>query len=101
MRSVRYLIVCILLVAASTALSAEFKEGVKIECGGKAIEVEIGHLVPCVVDWNEDGKKDLIVGQFIGGNVRLYLNEGSDESPLFKTWQNLAAGGKDISLPAG
>jgi hypothetical protein len=77
------------------------KEGVKIECGGKPIDVEIGHLVPCVVDWNNDGKKDLIVGQFQKGLIRLYLNQGADDAPVFKDFSYLQAGGAQISLPAG
>lgn len=83
------------------AASAEFQPGVKLEADGKAIDVEIGHLVPCAMDWNGDGKRDLIVGQFSKGKIRLYLNHGTDDSPVFKEYSFLHAGGKEISLPAG
>ena len=56
---------------------------------------------PAVVDWNGDGKKDLIVGQFVGGKVRVYLNQGTDAQPAFKDFAYLQAGGKEISLPCG
>ena len=79
----------------------ELLEGQLIQSEGKAINIEVGHLVPCVVDWNHDGKKDLLVGQFMGGKIRLYLNQGSDEEPLFNGFEFLKAGGKEISLPAG
>jgi hypothetical protein len=79
----------------------ELLEGVKVESEGKPISIEIGHLVPCVADWDGDGKKDLIVGQFSGGKVRLYLNKGSDEAPEFKGFEYMTAGGKEISLPSG
>jgi hypothetical protein len=37
---------------------------------------------PCVVDWNADGKKDLVVG--CGpGNVYVFLNVGTDDKPEF------------------
>jgi hypothetical protein len=80
---------------------AAFQEGVKLKADGQVIDVDIGHLVPCVTDWNADGKKDLIVGQFSGGKIRLYLNHGTDSAPVFKEFTYLRAGGAEISLPAG
>jgi hypothetical protein len=80
---------------------AAFQEGVKLKASGQVIDVDIGHLVPCVTDWNADGKKDLIVGQFSGGKIRLYLNQGTDSEPVFKEFTYLRAGGAEISLPAG
>lgn len=87
-------------LALPSALAA-FQEGVRLKANNEAIDVEIGHLVPCVTDWNSDGKKDLIVGQFAGGKIRLYLNSGSDAEPAFKGFECLKAGGAEISLPAG
>jgi len=75
--------------------------GVKLMAGGEPIDVEIGHLVPCVSDWNSDGKKDLLVGQFKSGAIRLYLNQGTDAAPMFKDFSMLHAGGKPIRLDAG
>jgi len=89
-----------LVLLGGIALS-DMKDGIKIEADGKAIDVEVGHLVPCVTDWNNDGKKDLIVGQFSGGKIRLYLNQGTDSEPKFKDFTYLRAGNKEISLPAG
>jgi hypothetical protein len=80
---------------------AELGPGVRVAADGEAIDVEIGHLVPCAMDWNADGKKDLVVGQFSGGKIRLYLNHGTDASPVFKDYSFLHAGGKEIRLPAG
>lgn len=87
-------------LALSAALAA-FEQGVRLKTNNEAIDVEIGHLVPCVTDWNSDGKKDLIVGQFSGGKIRLYLNRGTDKEPVFKDFEFLKAGGDEISLPAG
>lgn len=85
----------------ASAGSSTFEAGFKIAAGGKPIDVEIGHLVPDVVDWNNDGKKDLVVGQFKEGAIRLYLNEGTDSKPVFGEFSLLAAGGKPIKLDAG
>ncbi len=78
-----------------------FEDGVRIEADGQPINVSVGHLVPCAVDWNADGKKDLLIGQFSGGSVRLYLNHGTDVSPEFGDFSYLDAGGQEIHLPAG
>ncbi|KPL24733.1 MAG: hypothetical protein AMJ75_02910 [Phycisphaerae bacterium SM1_79] len=77
------------------------RQGIKLKAAGEPIDVEIGHLVPCVCDWNSDGKKDLIVGQFNSGAIRLYLNQGTDTEPVFNDFSLLQAGGKQIRLDAG
>ena len=76
-------------------------DGVKLEANGETIDVQIGHLVPCVTDWNSDGKKDLLVGQFSEGKIRVYLNSGTDSEPIFAEFSYLQAGAKPISLAAG
>ncbi|MHC5054817.1 MAG: hypothetical protein ACYTKD_08875 [Planctomycetota bacterium] len=81
--------------------SAAMRESVRLEADGEPIDVEIGHFVPTVTDWNGDGRKDLIFGQFRGGKIGLYLNRGTDAAPVFKDLSYLRAGGTEISLPAG
>ncbi|MCX6640301.1 MAG: FG-GAP-like repeat-containing protein [bacterium] len=39
---------------------------------------------PFVNDWNEDGRKDLIVGA-VDGRAWLYINEGTNANPVFMT----------------
>ncbi len=97
------LLVALWLALLNCTSFSAMQEGVLLEANGKTIDVDIGHLVPCVTDWNNDGKKDLIVGQFSGGKIRLYLNtnHGTDSDPKFKNFSYLHAGGKEISLPAG
>lgn len=87
--------------AFAVPVERELGKGAKLEAAGKPIDVEVGHLVPCVADWNGDGKKDLLVGQFVGGKIALYLNEGTDKAPKLGSGRFLEAGGKEISLPAG
>jgi hypothetical protein len=40
------------------------------------------YCAPCVVDYNEDYKKDLLLGSG-DGTLSLYLNKGTDRDPLF------------------
>ena len=99
-----FAVVALVTVAFGLSLPsalAAFQEGVRLKANNEAIDVEIGHLVPCVTDWNSDGKKDLIVGQFASGKIRLYLNSGSDAEPAFKDFEFMKAGGAEISLPSG
>lgn len=51
---------------------------------------------PVIVDWNEDGKKDLVIGEFTG-TTRLYLNVGTNSAPIFDTYTLLTAGGNPIN----
>jgi len=90
----------VLAMICSTTVAA-MREGVRIEADGEVINDGRGHLVPCMSDWNNDGKKDLIVGQLSGGKIRLYLNHGTDSAPVFKDFSYLKAGGAEINLPSG
>ena len=45
-----------------------------------------GYAIPCVADWNGDGKKDLLVGFQPEGQIALYLNRGTDSKPVFTNY---------------
>ena len=90
------------IAAMEVALeSSDFKRGIRIKAGGEYIDVRIGHLVPCITDWNNDGKKDMVMGQFSGGAITLFENIGTDEAPVFGEGKPLLAGDKPIKLDAG
>lgn len=89
------------VLAGSPATASDLAPGVRIEAGGKAIDVEVGHAAPHYVDFDGDGTKDLLVGQFGGGKLRIYKNVGSNENPRFNGFTFLKAGGKIASVPAG
>jgi hypothetical protein len=40
---------------------------------------------PNVADWNGDGYRDLVVGDY-SGYFRVFRNQGSAEQPEFNTW---------------
>lgn len=56
-------------------------EGLSLEYQGEE-QLGAGSVVPFVVDWDGDWKKDLLVGDS-EGHLYLYRNQGSDASPLF------------------
>ena len=95
-----FLVLLFIFLSTKTG-NANFEKGVRLKVDGQIIDTDMGHLVPWVTDWNGDGKKDLIVGQFNRGKIRLYLNTGSDHSPVLTDGGYLKATGREIRLPAG
>jgi hypothetical protein len=86
------------------AAPIELQPGVKLQAAGEVIDDhKLGHFVPTVADINGDGKKDLIVGSFTGepGNVRLFLNVGTDADPKLDKEMYLEAYGQPIKLSGG
>lgn len=65
------------------------------------IDVEVGHAAPVFVDFDGDGLRDLLVGQFGSGKLRLYRNRGTAQAPVFSTFAWFQAGGADARVPAG
>ena len=49
------------------------------------------------MDWNNDGKKDLITGEH-DGFIRIYLNTGTDSDPLFNGYSLLQMNGADYTV---
>ncbi len=57
-------------------------------------------IVPNLVDWNYDGKLDLVVGNS-AGNILYFENNGSNYEPVLAFPQNLYAGGEMIHVQPG
>jgi hypothetical protein len=85
---------------AVNAQQIQFRPGELLQAAGQALDVGT-YAIPCVADWNGDGRKDLLVGCQTASKIALYLNTGSDANPVFTTAVNLQAGGADIYLPSG
>ena len=93
-----------------------FETPVRIEADGKPIDVTTGHAAPYVYDFDGDGNRDLLVGEFGSGKfrgettsdnsplanarLRIYLNKGSDSSPRYDGFTYLQAGGENASVPS-
>ena len=77
--------------------AAEFQPPVLLKADGKAVRVESpGYAAPCWADIDGDGKKDLLVGQFNQGKIKVYKNLG-DVRLAAGSW--LQAGGKVAEVP--
>jgi hypothetical protein len=75
--------------------------GVRLGSAGKPIDVDIGHAAPFVVDWDEDGRLDLLVGQFGEGKLRLYRSEAGASAARLAAATFVQVEGKEISVPSG
>ena len=73
----------------------------RLQAEGRPIDVEIGHAAPTLCDLDGDGRRDLLVGQFGGGKLRVYRNTGTDKAPAFASFDWFKAGGKVASVPYG
>ncbi|MAG62307.1 hypothetical protein CMO84_02155 [Candidatus Woesearchaeota archaeon] len=100
---------------------SELRPPVRLSAGGEPIDVTVGHAAPLVMDFDGDGLRDLLVGEFgtgtfpgerlpadMGGfardsfdlgKLRIYRNVGSAEAPRFEDFKYLRAGKEDASIP--
>ena len=63
---------------------------------GSKVAIDVGlRATPIVNDWNEDGRKDLVIGAY-DGKIHIFLNVGSDTSPDFRTETLAQADGQDL-----
>jgi hypothetical protein len=81
-----------------TDAAPTFDGGAFLQVGlpGQKINIDVGdRATPSVVDWNNDGRKDLVVGG-MDGKVRVFLNEGTDTAPDFRTATLVQAGSTNV-----
>jgi hypothetical protein len=97
-----------LLVLAAAALLAPLALGVTpLFVGPELVNdngtpIDVGYYgSPSMYDWNRDGAKDLVLGQYDQGKIRLYQNLGPDTAPDFNGFTYFQSGGTDITLPYG
>ncbi len=95
------IVTTVLAFGASSAGAASFQSPFQVKDAETPISVDICHAAPLYVDYDGDGKKELLVGQFGEGKVRIYRNEGTNKVPKFKGFAWFQAGGEVASVPAG
>jgi hypothetical protein len=95
------------LILATLALlpaedpAKELLPPVRLEAAGKPIDTDVGHAAPFVVDFDGDGVKDLLVGQFGEGILWVYRNVGTNARPKLAAGVKFKDGNKDGRVPTG
>jgi len=109
-----------MLLATIVCTSAPyiFAEPVRIEANGKPIDVTTGHAAPLVYDFDGDGIRDLLVGEFgsgefsgpvhtnvegahkwNNGRLRFYKNNGTNYDMKLGDWKYVEAGDEVAVVP--
>ena len=91
----------LLFGALSGTSSDELMDPVRLHAAGAAIDTEIGHAAPCVHDFDGDGVRDLMVGQFGGGVLWIYRNSGTDAAPVLDKGRKFKNGREEGTVPTG
>lgn len=79
-----------------------FDGGTFLQVGlpGTKTNIDVGdRATQTVVDFNSDGKKDLVVGA-LDGKIRVFINEGTDTSPDFRAVTFVQSGGSPLIVPS-
>ncbi len=73
----RLLIALGLLCSSALCKASKFEPPVRLKADGVSVRVESpGYAAPCWADIDRDGKKDLLVGRFNKGKIRVFKNLG-------------------------
>jgi len=91
-----------LFLNTGTDESPTFDAGTLLQVGqpGSKVNVDVGaRATATVVDWDNDGIKDLVIGAY-DGKIRILINEGSDESPDFHAVMFVQSGGSSLTVPS-
>ena len=80
----------------------ELEKPFRLLADGKPLDVEgTGYAAPFVGDFDGDGKRDLLVGQFSSGKLRIYTNKGTQEKPEFSDFAWFQDDAETGRVPSG
>ena len=89
-------------VASGGEIHPELKPPVRLEANGSPIDTGgIGYAAPFYADFDSDGIRDLLVGEFSEGRMRVFKNHGSDPRPVFQDHEFFKADGELGTVPSG
>jgi hypothetical protein len=73
---------------------------IQVGSSGSKINIDVGsRACPTVVDWDNNGAKDLVVGA-LDGRMHIFLNTGSDTSPDFELGAFAQENESDLYIPS-
>jgi len=91
-------VLLLVLVFFTKNLFALIEFGVEEIVQAAAVDIDVGtYSTPSFSDWNNDGLRDLIIGDGTG-KVRVFLNTGTIIEPIFNSSFFVQAGGTDLTV---
>ncbi len=81
--------------------SPTFDGGTLLQVGkpGSKTNIDVGgRATPSFVDWNNDDRKDLVVGAY-DARIHIFINEGTDTEPDFLVETFAQANDSDLAVP--
>jgi hypothetical protein len=88
-----------LLLNTGTDANPSFASYTLIQDGGSDL-IAGDKASPIIVDWNRDGKKDIVAG-YLSGYLKYWENQGTDANPVFDGYEYLMAGGAKLKAGNG
>src|ERR1700745_452598 len=88
-------------IGAEGKASPELAPGGRMRGAGKPLGPATGTAAPFVGDFDGDGVKDLLVGQFGDGLLWIYRNEGTNDAPRLAAGVKFKEGKADGRVPTG
>ncbi|SVD29228.1 uncharacterized protein METZ01_LOCUS382082, partial [marine metagenome] len=112
-RTLLTLAVVSLLISTASSPQAgdDLKKPFRLKSGSEIIDVNTGHAAPYLFDFDDDGVRDLLVGEFgkgrldfegqlyVRGRLRIYRNVGNEAKPKYDGFKWFQAGGKIAEVP--
>ena len=70
---------------------------------GQPIDVDVGHAAPILADCDGDGVRELLVGQFGSGLLRMYpdVSEVEGGAPEFEDFFWVESNSQKLAVPSG
>ncbi len=97
----RTILIVTVFGAPPEKVSDEFEPPMRLMAAGKVIDTEVGHAAPFIGDFDGDGVRDLLVGQFGEGQLWIYRNEGTDTQPKLAAGVKFKEGKSEGTIPSG
>lgn len=82
-------------------ISPELAAPEHVLASGEPIDVKrTGHSAPFFGDIDGDGLKDLIVGEYFEGRVRVFKNQGTPGNPQFSNFEWISTESGNAKVPS-
>ncbi|MCG8375483.1 MAG: hypothetical protein MI702_03285 [Chlorobiales bacterium] len=92
-----------LIVMVSTVAFAQapkLADPIPVKANGEIIDIGgYGYAAPFYADMDGDNVPDLLIGEFEGGELRIYRNHGTAINPVFKDFEYLKVDGDVAVIP--